>query len=98
MIWVIKMPEIWKYTLEHAITEFRIPEAHTFLHVGLQNGKICVWAKVDPTRLWAFGKFWLVGTGQHKPSAFFEARTYLGTVIIDGQGLVWHVYVEDVVA
>ena len=91
------MPEIWKYTLDRAMTEFRIPEEHTFLLVGLQNEKINVWAQVDPMRLWAFGKFWLVGTGQHKPSVFFEARTYLGTVIMEEQKIVWHVYVEDVV-
>jgi len=90
------MPEIWKYTLDKMITPFRIATNHTFLHVGLQNKKICVWAQVDTTQSWVKRTFRLIGTGQYLPSAFFEEWTYLGTVVIDAKELVWHVYVEDV--
>ena len=92
------MPEIWKYTLIDGVTTpFRISEDHTFLHVGVQNNEICVWAQVDPTQSWVSRTFRIIGSRQHKPDKFFDEWTYLGTVIVADGTLVWHVYVEDAI-
>jgi len=48
------MPEIWKYTLDNVVTQLKISTDHTFLHVGVQNEKICVWVQVDPTQSWVY--------------------------------------------
>lgn len=86
---------IWKYELE--ITdkqELTVPRGAKFLSAGNQDGKLCVWASVDP-KVAKHGDnetvtLSVIGTGN--PFIPEDAGTYLDTVIMPP--FVWHVFVK----
>lgn len=86
---------VWKFPLK--ITDYQTITAPLvdFLHVGHQNDvytgtpSLQLWAEVDqtlPTRDW---DIFIVGTGHPMPQG---AVDWLGTIVDDTTGLVWHVY------
>lgn len=84
------MKTIYKYQLK--IINTQIVEMHRgakILHVGSQEGSLCIWAEVDtsyPTRPFVFD---IVGTG-HTLTLSSGTCKYLGTVQMPPY--VWHVY------
>ena len=78
------MNTIWKYTITGNGTH-RIPKGAKVIHVGNQNGYICIWCEVD-TGVKVFEKrdFKIFGTGRK-----VEGK-HCGTVIMGDY--VWHVY------
>lgn len=78
---------IWKYTLEHGHNTFLLPKGAKILHVGQQNGTVCLWARVDPEQEQEKRVFRFVGTGH--PLNCTDI-TYLGTAHDDP--FVWHVF------
>jgi hypothetical protein len=85
---------IYKYPLEVTDRqEVHLPEGAMILHVGVQNGVVCLWALVDPDAWNEHRTFWIVGTGNPMPPTFGEIGwIHHGTV---QQGLfVWHVWEE----
>lgn len=82
------MKTIWKFQLLKEINMIPVYEGAKVIHVGEQNGVICIWMLLDPhpslnmeTRC-----FRLLGTGW----SISDESTYLGTVQL--KPWVWHIF------
>ena len=62
------------------------------LHVGEQNGVLCLWARVDQEKESFPHRVRILGTGHVWPLGL-SAENYVGTVQMQS-GLVWHVFVD----
>lgn len=85
------MTVIHKYPLE-LTDEFLIeaPALAQWRCVASQNGRLTVWAEVDPERPTIGYMFHIYGTGHPMRST---GQHYIGTVV--DEYFVWHVYVES---
>lgn len=63
-----------------------LPDGAELLHVGMQDGKACLWARVDPAAPLATRDIAIVATGEVCP----EDAVYVGTIF--PEGLVLHVF------
>lgn len=86
------MITIYKYELPLSdYFKVRMPEGASVLHVGAQEGNVCLWAKVNtdaPLKNMVFG---LAGTGQEiHPGVVLSP--YLGTVQLHGGAFVFHLF------
>src|SRR6266550_3975656 len=90
---------IWKYPvpIEDAFM-LEMPSGAVPLSFGVQRGRLCLWAAVDeaePGREWR--RFLLRGTGP--PHQFdFSLSRFIGTVVLDDLGLVFHLFDAGVAA
>ena len=83
------MHTIYKYKLDLVQSqEIELPGNHKILSVQLQDGNLCLWAKIveSEPRLYTF---YIYGTGHPIPDGNLE---YLDTVMING--LVWHIFID----
>lgn len=86
---------IWKYPLRTTDRqEVEMPAGASILHVGVQDGTVCLWAMVEPPTVPGGSDeertIWIVGTGNPVPDEVLLHSNHLGTV---QQGpFVWHVY------
>lgn len=86
------MRVIYKYEL--AITNVQnisMPDVASPLAVAEQNGRLMLWAAVDPTTPPRDRRFRIIGTGH--PISDENDWLHLGTVVMSS-GLVWHVCQE----
>lgn len=86
---------IWKYPID--LTGFQVvlmPEGAKILCVQIQNGKICLWARVDSNLAGQDRKILIRGTGQEYDVRFPYIEEYIGTVQHANGNLVWHVFEE----
>ncbi len=91
------MRTVWKYelnmgpTLESRTTELSFPPSSVVVHVGLQEGKLCIC--VEKSTQLVFDRFdctyYVIGTGHEKPKGHAH-MDHKGSVL-DGI-FVWHVY------
>jgi len=90
------MISIWKYELDVRDSQtLLLPLDAEILSVGLQRGVICLWAKVDTeVEGREIHEFRIVGTGHPVPRS--EESKFLGTVIMDNVGLVFHVFEDSI--
>jgi hypothetical protein len=85
---------IFKYDLAVTGTQMIMMPRHAkVLSVQDQNGRLCVWAKVDPhAPADVRRRFVIVGTGHNLPIEM-DSLTYLASV---QQGaFVWHVFLSE---
>lgn len=86
------MSKIYKYPLlmtgEQTVT---FPKGSRIIHVGVQDGIICIWARVDPDAEPRKVSVYIYGTGDEVPDDIVE---HAGTVITPN-GFVWHVYLKQ---
>ena len=66
-----------------------MPAEAKLLSVGLQKGKVCLWALVDPSKPIETKMIEIVGTGNPMPNDGL-VRKFIGTVVADP--FVWHVF------
>lgn len=78
---------IWKFVIEDPETPVPMPYDARVLSVGVQRGKVCVWALVDPDMPKVLHPFVIVPTGEQMP----DHGRFLGTVMLRGF-LVFHVF------
>lgn len=89
------MTVIYRYPLQ--IADEVVIEAPTlarWLTVAIKDGRLTVWAEVEPSRATIGYLFHIYGTGHPMRSI---NQHYIGTVmdvLPTGRTLVWHVYVE----
>ena len=95
------MRSIYKYDILEANRGIIEGPITKILHVGEQHGSIKVWAEVDTTK--PIRKFQIVpiGTGWsldpvNGNECVLDSHTYLGTVMIAGGNLVFHVYGAEI--
>lgn len=92
---------IYKYTLieteEQALV---LPREARLLSVDIQRGQICLWALVDPeTRMMERWSVRILGTGHEIKGVeeeYISASVFVGTVLMHGGALVWHVFAKRV--
>jgi len=85
--------KVFKYVFEGGITDnytISMPQGAELLHVGLQHGRICLWARVNPGAKMVDYHFRLVGTGHDGADG-----RYLGTVSFHSGDLVFHIFALD---
>jgi len=76
---------VYKYVLDTVdIQELEMPQGAGLLHVAMQYGKLCLWARIIPDSRTVKRRFRVAGTGHPDVRG-----RYLGTIL--GQ-LVWHVF------
>lgn len=83
---------IWKYVLIPQKLTISVPEGATILTAREQDGDICIWAEVYPDMPLEVKAFEVFGTGHDIPIDMGIDRKYIGTAIIRGGSLVYHVY------
>ncbi len=79
---------IWKFELE--ITDLQrvfMPHGATILSAANQNGKVCLWAMVNPKHPAQERVIEIIGTGN--PIQPMQ-RHFIGTVVVNP--FVWHVF------
>ena len=89
------MKKIFKYNLEiqEEQTLF-LPKNSIIISLGLQNGSARIWAMVEDTESELIPHvFYIFGTGHPIPDNIIQCP-FLGTLIDDANGLVWHVYLD----
>lgn len=80
---------IHKFTLNIADEQDVImPEGAHILTVQVQNGEICLWAKVITTNPAEARKILIRGTGHDAA----DVGRYIATVQMAGGGLIWHLF------
>ena len=85
------MSRIYKYPLAFTgVQEIEMPKGAQVIHVGVQAETICLWAIVDPARPVERRSFAILATGQ--PDFDPAIVQHLGSVIMTGGALVWHVF------
>lgn len=89
VIWKFQVPVQDRFQLD-------MPVGSTVLSVNQQHGKVCMWASVDTDAETSPRNFALVGTGHVLPSCHDVWRTFIGTVMLHGGDLVFHLFeMED---
>lgn len=85
------MKTIHKYVLD-VVDELDIatPEAFKVIHVGEQNGRLCLWAEVDTSTRTVSRTFCVVGTGNGNPRDHLPPCCHVGSAVCPP--FVWHVY------
>lgn len=87
------MKKVFKYDI--AITDYQtieMPQGAELLKVDNQNGRIELWALVDPNAETEKRKFRLAGTGHKITDEEASKLRYVGTCILAGGGLVFHLF------
>jgi len=82
------MKTIYKYALDFdSVQDLELPTGAQILDVNEQDGRIMIWAMVEPDAPLQVIKIWIQGTGQpFNP----DAKRYLGTV--HPGAFVWHIF------
>ena len=87
---------IWKYELIPGKTALALPPGAQFLAFASQRTSLCVWFLVDPTAdIHETIVLEIYGTGSEVPETQ-HAGNFLGTSLMHGDGLVWHLFRESV--
>lgn len=83
--------QVWKYalTLSDYVT-LEMPRGAKPLYVATQFGVPCIWALVRPEEPLVNRRFRIAGTGH--PIEAHEAISYVGTFMLSGGHLVFHVF------
>ncbi len=82
---------IWKFTVPPVDTSrISMPDGARVLSVHVQQGDILLWAEVDPDAATSLRRFRLIGTGHVLPAD--ERRRFIGTILIRGVSLVFHLF------
>jgi len=85
------MRTVYKYPLELAdVQDVRLPRASEILHVAEQHGSLFLWAWVNTSEPHESVTIAICGTGHPTPEPH-EAR-HIGSVVMTGGHLVWHVF------
>jgi len=85
---------IWKFPLLSAESQkIVMPKGAQILSIGTQDGyKMSVWAMVDTETVRVQRCFRIFGTGHPILLNEHEVVNFVGTVMLDGLGLVFHVW------
>ena len=88
------MKKIFKYSINlysgNDIKVIVAPEYFHPLHVGLQNGEVCLWALVGDTSRLIEHFIRVAGTGHDLPD--YCGERYIGTVQLPDDDLVFHFF------
>ena len=86
------MIAVWKFELpiDDYVTILAIPRGARLLTVAVQDGRLVLYALVDTAYPNVMRRMRIAGTGH--PISGDEAANYVGTVLMHGGRLVFHVF------
>lgn len=85
------MMVIWKFELLITdMQEVAMPVGAELLSVANQNGNLCLWAMVNPSKVNQHRYIEIIGTGNPVYVDMGIDRKFIGTVVINQ--FVWHVF------
>lgn len=85
------MMTIYKYPIALSAGQvLRIPKGAEPLSVQMQDGNICMWARVDTSQPLRDFEIAIYGTGHELPDKNGERLMHLGTV--QRGAFVWHIF------
>jgi hypothetical protein len=91
------MKKIYRYQLKFKDRQtITVPHGADIISVDQKDGKLCVWAIVNPERGVCHDvEVLIIGTGNPMPDIF--GFRFLGTCVMRGvqEGLVWHVFIQN---
>jgi hypothetical protein len=97
------MRSIYKYDIVEAKDGIIEGPITKLLHVGAQHNSIKIWAEIDtnaPIRkfqILPLGTGWNLDTGRADKQCVLDTHTYMGTVMLANDNLVFHVYGTEIV-
>jgi hypothetical protein len=87
---------VWKYPVPiDDVFSVDMPWGAEVLSVAVQGSEVCMWAEVNPGAAMKLRRFRMCGTGHHMP--MHEARRFVGTFLLHGGSLVFHLFELDAV-
>jgi hypothetical protein len=87
-------PTIYKYSLRITdVQSVKAPRGTRWLSAQMQNGRLCVWATVDPNQPDESHLIRIIGTGNPFPAAAQSGMVFVGTV--QDAPFVWHVFAPE---
>lgn len=82
---------IWKSVLRvMQAQDIEVPVGAIFLCAREQVDDVCVWFRCDPDAAKTKRTIYICGTGHEAP--VIQNANYLGTAVVHGGALVWHVF------
>lgn len=89
------MKAVYKYKLDPYVEEVMLPLGAQVLHVAAQGADINLWVLVDPVPedpILEKRRFRAFGTGHPIPSNEDECLLHVGTALLQGGTLVFHIF------
>lgn len=83
------MKRIFKYIMQTSTQSFAMPIGAKILQAHNQHDRVVFWAEVDIAQSSELRKFTMYGTGHALPD---DPGKYIGTVLIETDFLVMHLY------
>ena len=90
------MRTIWKYMIDPISLEIDMPQGAYILCAKEQHDEIFIWAEVDPNAIKERRFFEVFGTGHNIDTSVVGGRLYIGTAMLNGGNLVFHIYERKV--
>ena len=86
--------QILKFQLGIVDKQFiNMPQGAEILSVNIQgNDNLCIWALIDPNNSLEERCFEIFGTGEPIHYDMGIVRHFLGTILTNGNDLVWHCF------
>lgn len=89
---VYKYQILWKEISSRGEVEIEMPCNSTILHVGTQEGRPCIWARIEKSSATRMIKFLILATGQKYDRLGEDCEAiHVGTIFTD-PALVFHVF------
>lgn len=88
------MKQVWKFPVATMDTEIVVPRGAKILHLEVQHGDPCFWALVDPAAKPLERKVITYGTGHDVPADIDKTHDFIGTILVSGGALVWHLWIS----
>ena len=84
------MMTVYKFPFDlDDIVVLKMPTGSEVLHVEVQHGVPCLWARVDPKAALEVRRFRVAGTGHPLKE---DVGEHLGSLLMRGGSLVFHVF------
>jgi hypothetical protein len=84
---------IWKYTLDATNEQIiQMPRGARVLSCAMQHGELCIWAFSVGQTILVDRTVQIRGTGHSADGV--DAKDFVGTVLMHGGNLVFHVFVK----
>ncbi len=86
---------VYKYHVDPGASAIKAPKmSWQPLSVHVQNGEVFIWALVNPAEKNIVDhRIVVMPTGQSADYEHFEQMRFLGTVLLEGGALVFHIFV-----
>lgn len=85
------MKTVHKFPVLPGYLSLVLTEGAQVLHVGVQRGQPFIWVLLDPTATARTYQFQSFGTG-HNVEDHITKDQYIGTFMLEGGGLVFHLF------